>query len=180
MFRTLLEKRRSIRKYTDRKIEPEIVDALVEAALRSPSGKSSDPCEFIVVDDRRTLDKLSSAKPHGAALLKNAPLGIVICADEEKSDTCIEDASIAAIILQLAAESLNLGSCWVQFRNRRHQDGRSSQQYVAELLGIPNGYMVQAAMAVGYPAESKAPHKKEDLHFHKVHRGGFGKKWYTQ
>jgi nitroreductase len=178
MFDTLLEKRRSIRKYSDKKIEPQVVDALVQAALRSPSGKSRYPCEFIVVDDPGMLGKLSTAKPHGAALLKNAPLGIVICADQEKSDTCIEDASIAAIILQLAAESLNLGSCWVHFRNRQHQDGGTSQQYAAGLLGIPARYMVLAVMAIGYPAESKAPHKKEDLHFHKVHRGSFGVKMY--
>ena len=178
MFDSLLEKRRSIRKFTDKKIEQEVVNSLVEAALRSPSGKSKYPCEFIVVDDPEMLDKLSTAKPHGAALLKNAPLGIVVCADQEKSDTCIEDASIAAIILQLAAESRNLGSCWVHFRNRQHDDGRSSQQYAAELLGIPNTYMVLAVMAIGYPAETKAPHKKEDLHFHKVHRGRFDVKMF--
>jgi nitroreductase len=180
MFDTLLEKRRSIRKYTDRKIEPEVVNALVEAGLRSPSGKSKYPCEFIVVDDPEMLAKLSTAKPHGAALLKNAPLGIVVIADQEKSDTCIEDASIAAIILQLAAESHHLGSCWVHLRNRQHESGRSSQEYAADLLGIPNSYMVLAVMAVGYPAESKAPHKKEDLHFHKVHRGGFGVKMHAE
>ena len=126
------------------------------------------------------LAKLSKAKPHGAALLENAPLGIVICADQEKSDTCTEDASIAAMILQLAAESLELGSCWVQLRNRQHEDGRSSQQYAAELLDIPKQYMVQAVMAIGYPAEEKPPHPKADLHFHKVHRGRFGMKMYAE
>jgi nitroreductase len=125
------------------------------------------------------LEKLSTAKPAGAALLKNATLGIVICADQKKSDTCIEDASIAAIILQLAAESLGLGSCWVQLRNRKHEDGRSSQQYAAELLSIPDTYMIQAVMAIGYPAESKTPHKKENLHYGKIHKGRYGKKMYT-
>ena len=180
MFDALLEKRRSIRKYSDRKIEPEVLDALIEAVLRTPSGKSKYPCEYIVVDDPEMLEKLSTAKPHGAALIKGAPLGIVICADHEKSDTCTEDASIAAMILQLAAESLDLGSCWVQLRNRQHKDGRSSQQYAAELLEIPKQYMVQAVVAIGYPAETKAPHPKADLHFHKVHRGRFGVKMYDE
>ena len=180
MFDTLLEKRRSIRKYRDKKIEPDVINSLVEAALRSPSGKSKYPCEYIVVEDPGMLNKLSTAKPHGAALLKGAPLGIVICADQERSDTCTEDASIAAMILQLAAESHNLGSCWVQLRNRRHEDGRSSQQYVAELLDIPKTYMVQAVMAIGYPAETKDPHPRKDLHFHKVHRGRFSVRFYEE
>lgn len=179
MFSTLLEKRRSIRQYSEKKIEPEKIDALIEAVLRTPSGKSIYPCEYIVVDDQQVLEKLSTAKPAGAALLKKATLGIVICADQEKSDTCIEDASIAAMILQLAAESLGLGSCWVQLRNRTHEDGRSSQQYAAELLGVPETYMILAVMAIGYPAESKPPHKKENLKYGKIHKGRFGEKMYA-
>lgn len=180
MLESLLEKRRSIRKYSDRKIEPEKINALMEAALRSPSGKSLCPWEFVVVDEPEMLEKLSDAKPAGAAFLKNAPLGIVICADQDKSDTCIEDASIAAIILQLAATDMDLGSCWIQFRNRNHKDGRPSPQYIAELLDIPPHYMIQAVVAIGYPAETKAPHKKEALKFEKVHKGRFGTKMYTR
>jgi nitroreductase len=176
MFDALMHKRRSIRKYLDRSIEPEKINSLVEAALRAPSGKSIYPVEFVVIDDRDMLEKLSAAKPAGAAFLKQAALGIVICANQDKSDTCIEDASIAAIVIQLAAESLELGSCWVQLRNRTHADGRPSQQYVAELLDIPTNYMVQAVMAIGYPAETKAPHKKETLKFEHVHKGCFGVK----
>lgn len=176
MFESLVQKRRSIRKYLDRSIEPEKINSLLEAALRAPSGKSIYPVAFIVVDDRDMLEKLSLSKPAGAAFLKHAALGIVICANQDKSDTCIEDASIASIVIQLAAESLDLGSCWIQLRNRTHADGRSSQQYVAELLGIPTNYMVQAVIAVGYPAETKAPHKKETLKFEHVHKGRFGTK----
>jgi nitroreductase len=176
MFLSLLEKRRSIRKYSDKKIEQENLNTLIESVLRSPSGKSIYPCEYIVVDDRHMLEKLSTSKPHGAAFLKHAPLGVVICADQSRSDTCTEDASIAAIILQLAAAALDLGSCWIQLRNRQHADGRSSQQYVAELLEIPETHMVQAIMAIGYPAETKAPHKKEDLLYDKVHKDRFGEK----
>lgn len=179
MFDSLLEKRRSIRQYSEKKIETEKIEALVEAVLRTPSGKSKYPCEYIVVEDRQMLEKLSEAKPAGAALLKNAALGIVICADQEKSGTCIEDASIATIILQLAAEDLGLGSCWVQLRNRKYDDERSSQQYAAELLNIPEKYMVQAVVAIGYPAETKPPHKKENLHYEKIHKGRYGHKMYT-
>jgi nitroreductase len=176
MFHSLMHKRRSVRKYLERSIEPEKIDTLLEAALRAPSGKSKYPVEFIVVDDRDMLAKLSVSKPAGAAFLKHAALGVVICANQDKSDTCIEDASIASIVLQLAAESLGLGSCWIQLRNRTHEDGRSSQYYVAQLLDIPENYMVLAVMAVGYPAEAKAPHKRQTLKFEQVYKGRFGTK----
>lgn len=170
MFMNLLEKRRSIRKYTDQTVEPEKIQVLIEAALRSPSGRGINPWEFIVVEDRRILSKLAEAKQHGAAFLKGAPLGIVVCANPEKSDTFIEDASIASIIIQLAAESLGLGSCWVQMRNRHHKDGRPAQEHIAQLLDIPEHCIVQSVIAIGYPAETKVPHPKESLNFEKVQK----------
>lgn len=170
MFMSLLERRRSIRKYTDQAVEPEKVETLIEAALRSPSGRGINPWEFIIVEDRRILSRLAEAKQHGSAFLKGAPLGIVVCANPEKSDTYIEDASIASIIIQLAAESLGLGSCWIQMRNRYHRDGRPAQEHIAQLLAIPENCIVQSVIAIGYPAEAKAPHPKESLGFEKVHK----------
>ncbi len=178
MFMKLLEKRRSIRKFTSQAVEPEKIQVLVEAALRAPSGRGVNPWQFILVEDREALEGLSKAKEHGAALLKGAALGMVVCADPEKSDTFVEDASIAATIIQLAAESLGLGSCWVQMRNRMHPDGRPAQEHIASLLGLPPNSVVQCVIAIGYPAETKAPHPKESLDFAKVYQERFGNKMY--
>jgi nitroreductase len=166
----LLERRRSIRKYTDQRVESEKIRILIEAALRSPSGRGINPWEFIIVEDRGILSKLAQAKQSGAAFLKGAPLGIVVCANPEKSDTFVEDASIASIIIQLAAESLGLGSCWIQMRNRYHRDGRPAQEHIAQLLDMPEHCIVQSVIAIGYPAETKAPHPKESLSYEKVHK----------
>jgi nitroreductase len=174
MFMSLLEKRRSIRRFLDRPIEKEKIDFLVEAGLRAPSSRGFNPWEFIVVSDRRKLERLAQAKQHGSAFLKDAALGIVVCADSNKSDVWVEDASIATIIIQLAAESLGLGTCWIQIRARVHTQDRSSQEYVAELLHLPPGMMVEAMVAVGYPAESKSPHSKEKLLWRQVHTQMFG------
>ena len=176
MFMELLKKRRSIRKFTDKAVEPEKIHTLVEAALRSPSGRGTNPWEFIVVDDRETLTQLSNAKQAGAAFLKGAALGIVVCANPDSSDTVVEDASIASIIIQLAAESLGLGSCWIQMRNRQHADGKPAQVHIAQLLDLPASYMVQSVIALGYPAETKEPHSRKSLQFGKVHKGRFGQK----
>jgi len=174
MFLSLIEKRRSIRRFQERRVEPEKVELLIEAALRSPSSMGNNPWEFIVVDDPGLLEKLSRAKQHGASFLKNAPMGIVVCADPEKSNVWVEDTSIASILILLAAESIGLGGCWIQIRERMHDGTKTSEAYISELLGIPEGIRVEAVMAVGYPAETKRPHPREDLLVHRVYRGSHG------
>ncbi|MBN1103811.1 MAG: nitroreductase family protein [Deltaproteobacteria bacterium] len=175
MFLSLIEKRRSIRRFQGRRVEPEKVDMLIEAALRSPSSLGNNPWEFVVVDDADLLEKLSRAKQHGSSFLKNAPLGIVVCADPGKSSVWVEDASIASIFILLAAESIGLGGCWIQIRERIYDGSKTSEAYISELLGIPEGIKVEAIMAVGYPAETKAPHPREDLLFQRVYLGSHGK-----
>lgn len=164
----LLRKRRSIRQFTEEKIAPELIEIIIEAALRSPSSRGLNPWEFILVDDAETLLKLSAAKPHGAEFLKNAPLGIVVCADSTKSDVCIEDCSIAAIIIQLTALSLGLASCWAQIRNRTHGSGKNSAEYISELLGLPEHLMVETVIGIGHPAESKPPVPANTLQYGKI------------
>jgi len=153
----LLRKRRSIRKFATDKVAPEAVETLIEAALRSPSSRGINPWEYILVDDAETLLKLSKAKQHGSEFLKNAPLAIVVCADSTKSDVWVEDCSIAAIIIQLTALSLGLGSCWAQIRNRQNDKYNTAETYLQELLGLPEQIKVECILGIGHPAERKQP-----------------------
>jgi nitroreductase len=175
MFISLAEKRRSIRKFLSKDVEREKIDTLIEAALRAPTSMGKNPWEFIVVRDKATLESLSKAKPHGASFLKDASLAIVVCADPEKSDIWVEDTSIASAFILLAAESIGLGGCWVQVRNRAHDDAKSAETYISELLDIPEGIKVGAVMGIGYPDEKKAPHPKESLQYEKIYYDTYGK-----
>lgn len=169
----LLRARRSIREYTDRAIEPEKVVLLKEAALRSPSSRNIDPWEFIFVDDRQLLANLSRFKPHGADFLERAALGVVVCGDSRASDVWVEDCSIAAILVQMTAQSLGLGSCWVQVRNRMHDDATSSERYIQGLLHIPGHVKVECVVAIGYPAEKREPLAAEELRTSKIRVNDF-------
>ena len=169
----ILRNRRSVRKFQDRPIETEEIELLKEALVRSPSSRSINPWEFIVVDDRETISALSRCKPHGAGFLATAPLAIVIVGDTSLSDTCIEDCSIAAITLQYAAESVDLKSCWCQIRLRAHSDGKSAEEYVRELLGVPEHYLVECIIGIGYPGERKEPHAYDSLDWGKVYYNKF-------
>ena len=174
MFIDLIRKRRSIRRFLDRPVEEEKIDQLVEAALRAPSSRGFNPWRFVVVTQKETLARLSEAKPHGASFLRNAPLAVVVCADPQESDVWVEDASIASIFLHLSAGDMGLGSCWIQIRKRPRDDSRSAENYVADLLGIPESMRVESIVAVGYPAEEKPGHPESYLQREKVHYQRFG------
>jgi nitroreductase len=168
MFIDLLRSRRSIRRFQNRPVEKEKIDALMEAVLRSPSSRGFNPWEFVVVTEPAMIANLSEAKPHGAAFLKKAPLAVVVCADPEKSDVWVEDAAIASIILHLAATDLGLGSCWIQIRLREHDIEKTAQEYIAGLLGLKKELAVESIVAIGYAVEEKPGHPKSSLIYDKV------------
>jgi hypothetical protein len=87
-----------------------------------------------VINDRKTQSDLSKSKKNGSSFLKEAELAIVISADSSISDVWTEDASIASTIVLLTAENLSLGACWIQIRNRIHDDKSSSEDYVKHIL----------------------------------------------
>ncbi len=174
MILSLLRKRRSIRQFQPDPVEPEKIEKLAEALLRSPSSRGRNPWDFIFVDDPELLNKLAHAKAHGSSFVGGAPLAVVLTGDPSQSDVWIEDCAIASIILQLAAESLGLGSCWAQIRLRLHRDGRTSDDFLKQLLNLPDGHRVLSIVGLGYPGEEKTGHPREELLWSKVHWNRFG------
>lgn len=174
MFLDLISSRRSIRRFKDKPVEKEKTDGLIEAALRSFSSRGFNPWQFIVIDDPAILDTLSKAKAHGSSFLKNAPIGIVVCADTTITDVWVEDTSIATTFIHLAAHDMGLGSCWIQIRKREYSSLKSSDTYVKEVLKIPDTISIESIVAVGYPDEAKKGHPKDSLQFNKVYFNSYG------
>ena len=174
MFLSLIQNRRSIRRYLPWPIENEKIDVLIEAALRAPSSRGFNPWEFIFVTERDLLKMLSVTKKHGSSFLRNATLGIVVCADADRSDVWVEDASIASIFIQLAAESIGLGSCWIQIRERMHDKEKTAQKYISEILNVPKGLKVESIIAIGHPEKRKPPHVKKELQYDKIYLNSYG------
>ena len=169
----LLQQRRSIRKFKPQLVEEEKIAQLCEALLRAPNSRNLQPCEFILVDDVEILKQLSTAKANGASFFASAPLAVVIAADPEISDVWIEDSSIAAIIVQLAAEQLELKSCWAQLRLRQHDNDLSASNFVRKLVGLPEGIEVPMVIAIGYPDDEVSGHPRESLLDVKIHHNKF-------
>jgi len=169
----ILRNRRSIRKYTEQPVEHDKLELLKEAVLRSPSSKNINPWEFIFVDEQNKIRQLRQCKSYGATPLETASLAVVICADETKNDVWIEDCSIASILLQLTAQSIGLGSCWVQIRNRMHSETISAEKYIQDLLNIPQNFRVLSMITIGYPVKSREGKPYEELEFEKIRINSF-------
>ncbi|ULB34431.1 MULTISPECIES: nitroreductase family protein [Proteiniphilum] len=168
-FQCLLIRRRSIRKFKKENLSPDETQKILEAALLSPTSKNRHSWEFIIVEDREMLSKLSACKPNSGAFIADAALAVIVAGNPLESDAWIEDASIAAINMQLQAEELGIGSCWVQVRNRYYSDKVSSGDYINELLQIPMPIEVLCVIAFGKKEKEKAPADPDNLHWEKVH-----------
>jgi nitroreductase len=168
MLIDLLRSRRSIRAFADWPLEREKLDLLIEAMVRAPTSPGKAPWEFVVVSDKETIARLSEAKAQDSAFLKGAALVVVVCAHPQISDVWVEYAAIATLLLHLEAHDLGLGSCWVQVRLREHDEQRSAAKYIAEVIGLDPAMAVEAMVAIGYAAETKAGHPTSSLPYDKV------------
>ena len=159
-FLEVIEKRHSVRKYADRPVEKELLDAIVRVAETAPSSRNCKSSAFMIIEDKDTLEALSQMRDYGSALIKGAPAAIVVIGDESKTDLWVDNCAISATFIQLAVTAMDLASCWIHINGRLclkdEPDGRKSDDYVRELLGIREGLRPYCAVAIGYPEEDSA------------------------
>ena len=175
-FSELIKRRRSMRKFTGEELTQDEVVSLLKAALMSPTSKRSNSWQFVVVDNKSTLELLSKCKEAGASFLKDAAVGIVVLGDPLASDVWIEDASVASIMIQLQAEDLGLGSCWIQVRERYTATGMSADEFVHGVLDIPLQLQVLSIIAVGHKGMERKPFDEDKLQWEKIHLNKYGER----
>jgi nitroreductase len=157
--------RRSIRKYKPDPVPDEVVKELLEAAMSAPSAGNQQPWHFIVIHDRAILDAIPTFHPY-SQMLKEAPLGIVVCGDLEKQihdGYWVQDCSAATENLLLAAHAKGLGAVWLGVYPREPR-----VIGVKEILKLPDYIIPLCIISLGLPAEEKPPAKRfipERIHY---------------
>lgn len=153
-FLQVIEKRHSVRKYSDRPVERELLDAIVKVAQTAPSSRNSKSSAFMIVEDRDTLDALSQMRDYGASPLKSAQAAILVMGDTTKTDLWVDNCAISATFIQLAVTAMDLVSCWIHINARPvlkdQPDGAKADDYVRELLGIKENMHPYCLVAIGY------------------------------
>ncbi len=154
-FLEVIEKRHSVRKYSDRPVDRELLDAIVKIAQTAPSSRNTKSTAFMIVEDKDTLQALSSMRDYGSALIAGAQAAIVVIGDTTKTDLWVDNCAISATFVQLAVTSMDLVSCWVHCNSRPRlkdePEGAMSDEYVTELLGLKDGLHPYCVVAIGYP-----------------------------
>lgn len=155
--------RKSVRKFTTEKVSMEDIETLLKAAMAAPTAKNSQPWRFVVIENRKTLDRLDARLPY--ARLATAPIAIAVCGDTTGYSRFWEqDCAAATENILLAAESIGLGCCWTAASD----DERSS--VVREILELPENVLPFCIIPVGHPDgdfAAKDKWKPEFIHYEK-------------
>lgn len=170
----IMRNRRSVRTYTGEPVPEEKLEKILQAGLLSASGRAIRPWEFILVRDKETLKRMALARTAGAKMLEEADCAVAVLGDEEKTDVWTEDCSIAMANMHLMADSLGVGSCWIQGRLREASDKRTTEEYLRELLGYPAHLRLEAVLSLGMPKDHPAPRSEAELLTEKIHRERYG------
>lgn len=161
--------RRSIRTFEDRPISKEDMRVILDAAMSGPTCANTRAWQFIVVEDKETLNKMADANGRYAAPLKGAAAGILICGDLNKAfapakEYWVIDGAIAGQNISLAARALGIGSVWL---GTWPQMERVEKQI--ELFGLPEHIVPHSVIALGYSADAGNAEKKENYDAGCVH-----------
>ncbi len=167
-FKDLALSRRSIRKYTNEKINDECIKEIISTALIAPTSKNSRPWYFMTINDTGIIERLSQCKKNGAIALNTCTHAIVVMADPSKSEAWIEDSAIAASYIQLQAEDMGLGSCWIQIRERMYDDNTTAAKYVRDILSIPENIEIECIITLGHKNEDRKPYDPEKTMWNRV------------
>jgi nitroreductase len=153
-LKKILEKRRSTRKFLDRKVEQDKLQRIADMALTAPSSRNSRSTRLMIIDKKEDLEHISTMRDYGAAFVKNAAAAILVMGDKSKSDLWLDNCVITATILQLAVVDEGLASCWVHVNDRPclkdEPEGAKADDYLRELLSLPENYGILCAVALGY------------------------------
>jgi nitroreductase len=161
-FEEVVRKRQSIRRFEEKEIPEEKIREILELANLSPSAGNLQARKVFLIKDKETKEKIAPSQD----FIAEAGIVLIICADRNESAKygergrelySIQDATIFASYLQLAATSLGLASCWV---------GTFDEEEIKRILNLPEGLKPIAILPIGYAAEKPArtPRKKlEDI-----------------
>ena len=155
-FDVLIRERYSVRKYADTPVEPEKLQAVLEAGMLAPTGVNAQPQRIYVLSSEEAIAEIRSL----TKMAFNAPvvLMVTLCRDEQWVNPLedgyaagIQDVSIVASHMMLKAADIGLGTCWVNY---------FAPSRVKEAFSVPENEEVVLLMPIGYPAEDSRPSAK--------------------
>lgn len=154
-YKELIESRRSVRKFSERSVERELLREVVGSVARyAPSSRNSHSTRFLIVDDKELLERISEMRDYGSAFVKGAACAILVMGDKTKTDLWQVNCSISTTMLLESLVEHGLKGCWVHVEGRpvkrEEPDGEQAEAYLRGFLPIPEECGVLCLVACGY------------------------------
>ena len=153
-FKQVIARRRSTRKFLSTPVEREKLQRIIDAALVAPTSRNTRSTRLFIVQQEATLEAMSHMRDYGSAFMKDATAAIVVASDKTTTDLWVDNCAIAATTIQLAVVDEGLASCWVHVNDRPclkdEPEGAKADDFLRELLGIPEHYGILCVVALGY------------------------------
>jgi nitroreductase len=143
--------RRSIRAYTAEPVERSTIEEIVDCGRLAPTAMNDQPWDFIVLTDRKDLERIPPMLGHGE-FIANAAFAVLVLARE--TNYAVEDCCAATENLLIAAAAHGIGSCWVAGTKQAYGPA------VAKAFGAPEDRQLIAIVSFGYPAETPQVEKR--------------------
>jgi len=144
--------RRSIRKYENKPIPKETLEAIVDCGRLAASGRNEQPWEFVVVTDPNIKQQIADATDYGKFIAQAAACIAVFCRD---TTFYLEDGAAATQNLLVAAWAMGVGSCWIA------GDKKHYASTIRTIVGAPENTKLVSLIALGYPAEQPTRPKRD-------------------
>lgn len=149
-FLEIAKKRYSVRNYSDKKVEAEKLNKILQAAHVAPTAANLQPIHLIAVQGKDGLEKIGKG-----ANIYGAPLAVIVCADHDKAwvrpfdnkQTGDIDASILTDHMMIEATELGLGSVWVCY---------FKPDIIRKEFNLPDNLEPVNILAIGYSSEEAA------------------------
>lgn len=146
--------RSSIRKFQQRPVEKDKIEKLLRAGMSAPTNNDRRPWHFVVLSEKKDIERYASTNSHHADKIKATPLFIIVCGDSAKMDEglarefWIQDCSAASENILLAAHAMGLGAVWTSgWPIARKANG------IRRALKLSEEYVPLSIICIGYPAE---------------------------
>jgi nitroreductase len=143
-------KRRSVRSFTEEPVRDELIEAILKAGQRAPSGKNNQPWRFVIVKDKEMRMRIAGETLYGS-IVAHAPVVIPVFIDRQAVyDTLKDHQAIGACLenMLLAAQALGLGAVWLG-------EILKNKEAVRKHLGLESRYDLMAVLAIGHPREKE-------------------------
>jgi nitroreductase len=155
----VVRERRSIRSYRGDPVDDELIERILRAAMAAPSAGNEQPWEFLIIREKETLRRISSAHPY-AEMVQHAPVAILVCGNLNRvrhQDYWVQDLAAATENMLLAIHALGLGSVWVGIYPREPRVAE-----IRSVLSLPERIVPFALLPIGHPGEHKSPEDRYD------------------